>query len=168
MQATRPRVLLAPLQLGLSVQLHHHFASRFLIDTLYQHGFCCSYNEVQQLEKNAVLSYGTDIPHYSSQFVQYVADNVDHNIRTLDGNDTFHGMGMIAIVTPGTKNNNQILRVKVTPQDIAAVGRVSVYYHREDSVGMNAVVLRNCTTSLLKILQPILMSSGRVPSCLDC
>ena len=37
-------------------------------------------------------------------------------------------------------NNNLILRVKVTPQDIAAVGRVPVYYHREDSVGMNAVV----------------------------
>ena len=49
-------------------------------------------------------------------------------------------MGMIAIVTPGNMNNNLILRVKVTPQDIAAVGRVPVYYHREDSVGMNAVV----------------------------
>ena len=43
MQATRPRVILAPLQLGLGVQLHHHFGSRFLIDTLHQHGFCCSY-----------------------------------------------------------------------------------------------------------------------------
>ena len=34
MQAARPRVLLAPLQVGLPVQLHHHFSSRFLIDTL--------------------------------------------------------------------------------------------------------------------------------------
>ena len=79
MQAARPRVLLAPLQIGLGVQLHHHYASRFLIDTLHKHGFCCSYNEVHQFEQNAVLSYGTDIPNYSSQFVQYVADNVDHN-----------------------------------------------------------------------------------------
>ena len=94
MQAARPRVLLAPLQFGLGVQLHHHFASRFLIDTLHKHGFCCSYSEVHQFERNAVLSYGTDIPHSVPQFVQYVADNVDHNIRTLDGNDTFHGMGM--------------------------------------------------------------------------
>ena len=93
------------------------------------------YNEVHRFEQNAVLSYGTNTPNYSSQFVQYVADNADHNIRTLDGNDTFHGMGMIAIVTPGTKNSNQILRVKVTP---AAVGRVPVYYH--NSVGMTAVV----------------------------
>jgi hypothetical protein len=33
MQACRPRVLLAPLQIGLGVQLHHHFASRSLIDS---------------------------------------------------------------------------------------------------------------------------------------
>ena len=42
-QAARPRVILAPLQVGLAVQLHHHFASRFLIDTLYRLGFCSSY-----------------------------------------------------------------------------------------------------------------------------
>ena len=65
---------------------------------------------------------------------QYVADNTDYNIRTLEGNDTFHGMGMIAIVILGTKKSNQILRVKVTPKDIAAVGRVPVYYQKEESV----------------------------------
>jgi len=31
-QATRPRVILCPLQLGLGVQLHH-FSSKFLIDS---------------------------------------------------------------------------------------------------------------------------------------
>ena len=96
MQAARPRVLLAPLQVGLGVQLHHHYSSRFLIETLHKHVVCCSYNEVHQFEQNAVFSYGTDIPNYTSPFVQYVADNVDHNIKTLDGNNTFHGMGMIA------------------------------------------------------------------------
>ena len=50
MQAARPRVLLAPLQVGLGIQLHHHFASRFLIDSLCRHGFCCSYQEVQSEE----------------------------------------------------------------------------------------------------------------------
>lgn len=39
-QAVRPRVLIAPLQVGLAVQMHHHFASRFLVDTLNSHGFC--------------------------------------------------------------------------------------------------------------------------------
>ena len=137
MQAARPRVLLVPLQIGLGVQLHHHYASRFLIDSLHKHGFCCSYNEVQQFERNAVLSYGTDIPDYSSQFVQYVADNVDHNIRTIDGNNSFHGVGMIAAITPDVRKSNPMIRMKVTPKDVAAIGRVPIQYIREDSLGEN-------------------------------
>ena len=128
MQATRPRVLLAHLQIGLGIQLHHHFASRFLIDTLNKHGFCCSYHEVHHFEQNAAVSYGADIPNFSSQFVQYVADNVDHNTRTLDGNDTFHGMGMIAVITPAVKKCHQIFRVKVTAKDIAEVGKVPIQF----------------------------------------
>ena len=100
MQAARPRVLLAQLLFGLGVQMHHHFGSRFLIDALHCHGFCYAYNEVQQIEQNAVLSYNTDIPNYTSEFVQYAADTVDHNSRTLDGYNRFHGMGMIIVITP--------------------------------------------------------------------
>ena len=32
-------------------------------------------------------------------FTQWVADNVDHNVATLDGFGTFHGMGMISLTT---------------------------------------------------------------------
>ncbi|KAM7450324.1 Rad2 nuclease [Porites harrisoni] len=46
-------------------------------------------NEVQMFNKNAALSQGTDIPSFNGEFVQYAADNVDHNIRTLDGHNTF-------------------------------------------------------------------------------
>ena len=30
------------------------------------------------------------------EFAQWVADNVDHKTATLDGKNTFHGMGIIA------------------------------------------------------------------------
>ena len=103
MQAARPRVLLAPLKIGLDVQLHHNFASRLLIDSLHRLGFCYSYQEVQTFEKNAAVTQGTGIPNDTSEFVQYVADNVDQHLRTLDGNDKFRGMGLIATVIPGTK-----------------------------------------------------------------
>ena len=127
------------LQVGLGVQLHHHFASHLLIDSLHQHGFCCSFQEVHKFERNAVVSQGTDVPCFTSQSVQYVADNVDHNIRTLDGYDTFHGMGLITAITPGTKKSNPILRVKVTSMDIATVGRVPIQYYREEGLGMNVL-----------------------------
>ena len=83
-QAARPRIVIAPLQIGLAVQLHQSFASHFLIDTLHHHGFCSSYHEVQPFNQNAALDQGTDTPSYNGEFAQYAADNVDHNIRTLD------------------------------------------------------------------------------------
>ena len=112
MHAAHPRVLFVPLQVGLGVQPHQLYASRFLIDTLHQHGFCCSYHEVHQFEQNAVLDYGTDILDPSSHFIQSVADNVDHNIKTPNGNDTFHGMEMIAAITPELIKATQSTKLK--------------------------------------------------------
>lgn len=43
-------------------------------------------------------------------FGQHVADNVDHNLRTLDGMNTFHGMGIIAAITSGTKGSGNSQR----------------------------------------------------------
>ena len=60
-QAVRPRAVLAPLQLGLAVQMHHHFRSRFLIDNLAAMGYCSSYSEVQRFEENAAFSTCPDV-----------------------------------------------------------------------------------------------------------
>jgi len=62
MQVTRPRVLVAPLQLGVGVQVHHHFASRFLNDSLHVHGSCSPYAEVKKFEQNAAVHHGTRFP----------------------------------------------------------------------------------------------------------
>ena len=113
MQATRPREISAPLQVGLGIQLHHHFASKFRIDSLNKHEFCCSYSEVIKFERNAAVTQGTDIPGFESgHFVQYIADNVDHNIRIIDGMNIFHGMGMTAATTPATKRNPRCWNIK--------------------------------------------------------
>ena len=52
--------------------------------------------------RNAVVSNRTDNSGLSSKFIQYAADNIDHNIPTLDVKNTFNGIGMIAAVKPGT------------------------------------------------------------------
>ena len=85
MQGVRPRALLTPLQLGLGVQMHHHFASRFLIDSLNELGFSCSYAEVLRYERSAAVTEGTELSGLSeNHHIQFVADNVDHNVATLD------------------------------------------------------------------------------------
>ena len=76
--------------------------------------------------QNAALDQGTDIPAYDGQFVQYVADNVDHNTRTLNGNNTFHGMVMITTVTPGTKQVRYVPRRTVKPGEISSSGKVQI------------------------------------------
>ena len=126
-QAVRPRVILAPLQLGLGVQMHHHFSSKFLIDSLNSHGFCASYKTVQKYERSAAVAQGTEIPGYTpGHFVQYSTDNKDHNLRTLDGTGTFHGMRIIAAITPGTKATIPIPIRQVSAEDIAKVGRIEI------------------------------------------
>ena len=70
------------------------------------------------------LTYPGDI---QGHFIQYVADNVDHNIRTIDGHNTFHEMGIIAGVTPETKISRPVPQIAVTPEDIAAVGRINIH-----------------------------------------
>ena len=82
-QTARPRVLIAPLQISLAIQMHHHYGSNFLIDSLNCHGFCSSYTKVKKFKKSTAQTKGTDIPDLTpGHFVQYVADNVDHNVCT--------------------------------------------------------------------------------------
>lgn len=133
-QATRPRVVLAPLQIGLGVQMHHQFGSKFLIDTLNKLGFSASYSEVQKFELNAALASSetqdSDISGTGEHMIQYIADNVDHNLRTIDGHGTFHGMGIISTFTPRMQRHNVIPRSNVSIQEVTALSRIDIRYHK--------------------------------------
>lgn len=52
-----------------------------------------------------------------SGFLQFVADNADVNVCTLDGLNTFHSMGMIQCVTPKVNNtaSRGIFRITDVP-----------------------------------------------------
>lgn len=84
-QNARPNVILAPLQLGLGKQLHRQFGSRFLVDSLYSHCLCLSYDEVFRYERCAEAYQGTNIPdleeHPDSYSIQAVSEKVDYNAK---------------------------------------------------------------------------------------
>jgi len=65
--------------------------------------------------------------------VQYIADNVEHNTRTLDGMGTFHGMGIIATITLGTKTSKPVPNIVVTAKDIASAGQINICHYQEPS-----------------------------------
>ncbi|CAC5372581.1 unnamed protein product [Mytilus coruscus] len=144
-QAAAPRMFMLPLQLALGVQLHPNFSSRFLIDTLNSLGFCSSYTEIQKFECCAAAEKGNDIPNFVAEsFLQYVADNVDHNSGTLDGNNTFHGMGIMAAVTPGSFGTKPIPRIDVTSEQIALLAKFNIsYYKPSESNRMASCVYSN-------------------------
>ena len=59
-----------------------------------------------------------------------MADKVDHNINTIDGRGTFHGMGIIATVTPGKVIKTPVPRLTVTAANIAQVGQLHQCVYR--------------------------------------
>eukprot|EP00794_Sanderia_malayensis_P004456 gene4456-5048_t len=134
-QATRPQVFIAPLQIGIGVQMHHHFGSKFLIDSLNSHGFCSSYREVKRFEKSAADCLGKNVsPLLVGQFSQLVADNIDHNTRTLDGMNKFHGMGMIQAITPAESKSYSIPRINEKAAELALQGKIHIHYYKSNVV----------------------------------
>ena len=101
--------------------MYHHFSSKFLVDSLHSHEFCSSYSTVQKYERSAAETQETDITrgYTPDLFVQYVAGNVDHNTRTLDGKGTFHGMGI-----------KSVPKKAVTADEIDAAGRIDIHHYK--------------------------------------
>ena len=47
-------------------------------------------------------------------------------MRTLDGCNTFHGMGIIATYTPGTVSHKAIPRISVASDEIERIGQINI------------------------------------------
>ena len=57
------------------------------------------------------MSSDTDVlTSIYNEFSPFVSDNVDHNVCTLDGSGTFHGMGIIVCSTNVTESPDKKIR----------------------------------------------------------
>jgi hypothetical protein len=79
--------------------------------------------------------------HHRSIYSVYNVDNVDHKLRKIDGLNTFHGMGIIATVTPSVDTVNKVPRIAVTMGDIVSGGRINTKHLTSPCNKLNA--LRN-------------------------
>ena len=125
-QTARPRSALLPIPFGLAVELDHVFGSKWLIEEFSQLGFCHSHREVTRFKQSAMATKDASDIAFSlppGTFSQYMADNVDHNICTLDGKKTSHGMGIIQAST----NMNGVKREEksIKRQDLQCAGLVT-------------------------------------------
>ena len=91
MKGSFSRSVIPPILLSLSVEMHYMVASRWLIDQLNKFE---SYGEVNRFKQVVVVNEDVTNLIQSSLgpdgFLTFAADNVDHNISTLDGHGTFH------------------------------------------------------------------------------
>ena len=73
------------------------FGSKWLINELARLGFSITYDKVVRYKQSVIQSETLEnlLTEYPPDtFTQWAADNVDHNVATLDGQGTFHGMGI--------------------------------------------------------------------------
>ena len=101
--SARPRSVVTLTLFGIGVEMDHVFGSRWLVNELSRLGFSITYDEVNRYEQSVIQSESFEsllAEYFPGTFTQWVADNVDHNVASLDGNGSLHGMGIIAISTP--------------------------------------------------------------------
>ncbi|CAH0555189.1 unnamed protein product [Brassicogethes aeneus] len=131
MASLRERSFSSQLLLGLSVFLHRRYGSKRLLDVLSSLGFAATYCNTVQYEISTIYH---PQPHIlsseSGALVQFVGDNADININTLDGNNTLHVMGMIKIITPKEavlySERIQKCTTKPSAKELAAISHVSL------------------------------------------
>ena len=152
LQAAKPRSTIMPMSFGLAVELDHVFGSRWLLDELYQLGFCSSYIGVTRFKQSVMVmedATHTGVVLPSETFSQNIADNVDQNLCTLDGKNTFHGMGIIQVST----NNNGLLHEEKALKriDLQRVASVS----KNKGITIEQYIEGNHSVMALKKFTPI-------------
>ena len=102
--AVKPKSSLLSILFGLFVELDHVFESKSQLIELNRFGFSLNYQEVSRYKESVAISedkndYWRSVS--AGSFSQWSADNVDHNVKTIDGKGSLHGMGDIISITRG-------------------------------------------------------------------
>lgn len=149
----RPRSFLSPVMHGIALFIYRKFGSKNLINLLARLGFSASYHDAQQLEISTI--YHPSEPTPRGTFCQYIFDNADFNVATLDGLNTFHSMGGIKCITPAQAlpPAEKIKRLKIAPSAVE-VGKLGVL-ELQAFEKVNKNVLKHIVVKDLNVENPI-------------
>ena len=148
--ATRPRSFISPLLLCIGIYIHRKYESRSLIDILNTLGMSCSYSEVK-LYQSSIMATLSPFPDDFEGFLNWIFDNADFIINTLDGKNTFHTMGGLKSITPKPKRiSNVVLRKKriSSAATIANYSNIPIKsYTLPPKTGLNKVKVKLLSTT---------------------
>ncbi|KAE8743752.1 hypothetical protein FOCC_FOCC009627 [Frankliniella occidentalis] len=143
MQACRPRSFISPILLAIGVYIHRHIGSRLVIDILHSLGYSASYGEVQIFLLSAATAGLPPQDANFGAFQQFVFDNADYNVRTIDGYNTLHNMGAIRATTPAASSSLPYsiprLRQNKGVQELTSGRMKIVHYCKPATPGLKSV-----------------------------
>ena len=156
--------------------MHYHFRPRYLVDTLNALGFCVSYNDVQSFERNSAISGASTVMGEvnDGSMLMFMADNVDHNNCTLDGKNSFHGMGMIAALKNGSFTVNPVERKKVDNAAFLSASHVEISSYNATPNSLKNVIYKglppatSSTTNVDLLWQVSWFFQNPIPSWSGC
>ena len=111
-------------------------------------GLCSSYSEAL-LYQDSLLVHGQPTIT-SGVFAQWVFDNADYNVNTIDGKNTFHSMGGIQITTPincyAKKTDIPRLKNRATSNQISGIDKIPYEkFENIHSSGLSKIVFKKLT-----------------------
>ena len=96
------------------------------------------------------MGVGVDVSKLTADaFLHLISDNVDHNAKTLDGEDVIHMMGHIiqmGAVTPARPRNKKILTNKVMLEDIRKMGQHTIIFQKDTKAFLTNIKYTNVRT----------------------
>ena len=98
--------VIPPFHIGFMLQMEHDHGSRTLIEKLNFYGMCASYDELRNFltcavinqeinEDNIIVPSGIVKRSLNGLLIQEGNDNVDINVETIDGYNTYHTMARV-------------------------------------------------------------------------
>lgn len=143
----RPRSFHSPVQSAFGLYLSRQYGSKHLIDLCSSLGFSTSYYETETYLQSLLKAGEPQIEE--GNFFQFVFDNIDINLRTLDGKDTFHALGGIQCVTPKTAVTSDVRVPRVKTYDFEGTFNVPVIqYAKRAKSGLKSLTIDNISESM--------------------
>ena len=142
----------SPLLLAVGLFVHQITRSQVLVDVLCAMGFSLSYSAIMNFEKCAAISTikFSDIQSNEEsleRFLQFIANNFDHDEDTTTGASTTHVMGIISAEYPKSKFSRMQPNVKKhvsskTMVETADLGNLVKAYEKPRISKFNKIVLK--------------------------
>ena len=95
LKTMKPNSAIPPPLFALRVEIGHAIDSKSLKIEFSELGYIISYDEVERYKQSLMINESALPTSVIAGFTQFVPDNVDHDVSSLDGRGTFDGMGII-------------------------------------------------------------------------